>query len=120
MLFRSDFVLATGRKISVRQFIEMAFKEIGTELTWSGKGSNEKGYDAKSGICRVEVDSLYYRPAEVDLLVGNADKAKRLLGWQASCSVEQLCSEMVQSDILHFKRDKYLLEGGHRVIQPNE
>ena len=115
-----DFVLATGRKISVRQFIEMAFKEIGTELTWSGKGSNEKGYDAKSGICRVEVDSLYYRPAEVDLLVGNADKAKRLLGWQASCSVEQLCSEMVQSDILHFKRDKYLLEGGHRVIQPNE
>ena len=115
-----DFVLATGRKISVRQFIEMAFKEIGTELTWSGKGSNEKGYDAKSGICRVEVDSLYYRPAEVDLLVGNADKAKRLLGWQASCSVEQLCIEMVQSDILHFKRDKYLLEGGHRVIQPNE
>jgi len=56
----------------------------------------------------------------VDLLVGNADKAKRLLGWQASCSVEQLCIEMVQSDILHFKRDKYLLEGGHRVIQPNE
>ncbi|MFZ9451068.1 MAG: GDP-mannose 4,6-dehydratase [Bacteroidia bacterium] len=115
-----DFVLATGRKISVRNFIELAFKETGVQIEWNGNGVQEKGFDSKSGMCRIEVDPLYFRPAEVDLLIGNAEKAKRLLGWEAKCTVEELCRDMVQSDIIKFKRDKYLLDGGHQVVQPNE
>jgi len=115
-----DFVLATGRKISVRNFIELAFKETGVQIEWNGNGVKEKGFDSKSGMCRIEVDPLYFRPAEVDLLIGNAEKAKRLLGWEAKCTVEELCRDMVQSDIIKFKRDKYLLDGGHQVVQPNE
>ena len=114
-----DFVLATGIKISVREFISMAFLEVGINLKWQGKGENEKGIDP-AGKVIVEIDPKYYRPAEVDLLLGDASKAKNKLGWVAKCTVAELCKEMVQADLVLFKRDQYLLEGGHKVINQKE
>ena len=114
-----DFVLATGIKISVREFISMAFLEVGINLKWQGKGENEKGVDS-AGKVIVEIDPKYYRPAEVDLLLGDASKAKNKLGWVAKCTVAELCKEMVQADLVLFKRDQYLLEGGHKVINQKE
>lgn len=115
-----DFVLATNKKISVRTFIEMSFKEVGVELEWKGKDVEEKGIDKKSGKTLVEVDPKYFRPAEVELLIGDYSKAKQKLGWEPTHTVEQLCKEMVQSDIELFKRDKLLSQHGHKVISQNE
>lgn len=115
-----DFVLATGKKITVRKFIDLAFAEVGIEIEWKGKDVEEKGYDKKTGKVLVEIDEKYFRPAEVDLLVGDASKAKEKLGWVAKYSVEELLKEMVASDLAIFKRDKYLLEGGHEVLNQHE
>jgi len=115
-----DFVLATGKKISVRKFIELAFAEVGTEIEWQGTEVNEKGIDKKTGKVLVEIDPKYFRPAEVDLLVGDATKAKEKLGWVPKYTVEELLKEMVKSDLALFKRDKYLLEGGHEVLNQHE
>lgn len=115
-----DFVLATGRKITVRQFVEWAFAEAGITLEWKGKDIDEKGYDKATGKVLVEIDPKYFRPAEVDLLVGDAGKAKKQLGWTPKHTVEELVKEMVASDIRLFERDKYLMEGGHKVVGSNE
>lgn len=115
-----DFVLATGKKITVRKFIEMSFKELGIDVIWEGKGEQEKGINKATGATIVEIDPKYYRPAEVDLLVGDATKAKEKLGWVPKRTVEQLCKEMVLSDLELFKRDKYLLEGGHKILNQHE
>ncbi len=115
-----DFVLATGKKITVRKFIEMSFNEVGISIEWKGSGENEKGYNKVTGEVLVEIDPKYYRPAEVDLLVGDASKAKAKLGWEPKRSVEQLCKEMVAADLELFKRDKYLMEGGHKVLNQHE
>jgi len=115
-----DFVLATGVKITVRKFIEMSFNEVGITIEWKGKAENEKGYNKANGKCLVEIDPKYYRPAEVELLVGDATKAKTKLGWTPKRTVEQLCKEMMASDLELFKRDKYLLEGGHKVLDQHE
>jgi GDPmannose 4,6-dehydratase len=110
-----DYVLATGKKITVRQFTEWAFHEAGIELAWSGNGVDEKGADKKTGKIMVEVDPKYFRPAEVDLLVGDATKAKEKLGWEPKLTVQDLVKEMVSYDIRLFERDKYLMDGGHEV-----
>lgn len=115
-----DFVLATGKKISVRKFIELAFTEVGINIKWEGNGVNEKGIDQVSGKTIVEIDEKYFRPAEVDLLVGDASKAKEKLGWEPKYSVEELLREMVKSDLEIFKKDKYLMDGGHEVYIQNE
>jgi GDPmannose 4,6-dehydratase len=115
-----DFVLATGIKITVRQFINMAFAEVGVTMEWKGSAENEKGYDKASGKVLVEIDPKYYRPAEVELLVGDATKAKNKLGWTPTYTVEALCKEMVQADLELFRRDKYLLEGGHKILNYKE
>ncbi|HNC49543.1 MAG TPA: GDP-mannose 4,6-dehydratase [bacterium] len=115
-----DFVLATGKKITVRKFVEMAFGEVGISLEWKGEGVNEKGYNKATGKAIVEIDEKYFRPSEVDLLIGDASKAKKILGWEPKRSVEQLCKEMMASDLELFKRDKYLLEGGHKVLNYKE
>jgi len=115
-----DFVLATGKKISVRKFTEMAFREAGIEIAWEGKGKEEKGRDKKTGKVLVEVDPRYFRPSEVDLLIGDYSKAKQLLGWEPRYTVEDLCKEMVHSDLELFKRDKYLIEGGHKIFHQFE
>jgi GDPmannose 4,6-dehydratase len=115
-----DFVLATGIKITVREFINMAFSEVGITLKWEGKNENEKGINVADGKVLVEIDPKYYRPAEVDLLVGDASKAKEKLGWTPTYTVQELCKEMVQADLELFKRDKYLIEGGHKVLNYKE
>lgn len=115
-----DFVLATGETRSVRYFTERAFAEAGIELEWKGKAEAEKGIDKATGKVMVEVDPKYYRPTEVDLLIGDPSKAKKELGWSHSHTLDSLIAEMVKADIALFKRDKYLLEGGHKVMNYHE
>ena len=115
-----DFVLATGKKISVRHFIELAFSEVGITIEWKGKDEKEKGFNKATGKVVVEIDPKYYRPTEVDLLVGDASKAKEKLGWEPKLTVQELVKEMVASDVELFKRDKYLLEGGHNILNFHE
>ena len=94
-----DYILATGKATSVRQFVEWAFAEIGNSIVWKGKGIDEKGYDAKSGRCLVEVDPRYFRPSEADILLGDPAKAQAKLGWKHETSVKELCAEMVEADL---------------------
>jgi GDPmannose 4,6-dehydratase len=115
-----DFVLATNRKISVRRFCELAFAETGVTLRWEGSGQTEKGIDIATGIVRVQIDPDYFRPTEVDLLLGDYTKARTKLGWEPTVTVEQLCAEMVQSDLKLFAKNKMLIEGGHAMDQSME
>ena len=115
-----DYVLATGRTVPIRDFVNMAFGEVGVELEWRGSGVDEQGFDKQTGVLRVAVDPRYFRPAEVELLVGDASKAKRELGWEPTHTLEQLCAEMVASDLALFEKDKYLLEGGHSILNQFE
>jgi GDPmannose 4,6-dehydratase len=94
-----DFVLATGVTTTVRDFVQAAFKEIGIDIEWRGSGVSEQGLDRASGKVRVEVDPRYFRPTEVDLLVGDASKAKTKLGWQPRYDLAALIREMVAADI---------------------
>jgi GDPmannose 4,6-dehydratase len=94
-----DYVLATGEAHSVRGFVEKAFTQIGIRINWEGVGVDEKGVDAGSGRILVRVDPRYFRPTEVDLLIGDASKARSKLGWQHKVSFEQLVAEMVASDL---------------------
>jgi len=94
-----DFVLATGETHSVREFVAEAFSEVGIKIDWLGEGIDEKGCDAESGKVLIEVDAEYFRPTEVDLLVGDASKAKRELDWESTVTFKQLVKEMVAEDI---------------------
>ena len=94
-----DYVLATGETHSVREFVEKAFAQIGVHIAWEGVGVEEKGLDAGSGRVLVQVDPRYFRPTEVDLLVGDPSKARSKLGWQHRVSFEQLVAEMVAADL---------------------
>ena len=115
-----DYVLATGRTVPIRDFVNMAFAEVGRTLEWKGSGVDEVGICARTGQTLVQVDPRYFRPAEVDLLVGDASKAKRVLGWEPKHTLEELCAEMVASDLTLFERTKYLRDGGHDVVTPQE
>lgn len=95
----ADYVLATGETRSVRDFVEAAFAEVGTEITWTGTGAQEKGLCSKTGKILVEIDPRYFRPTEVDLLIGNADKAKRELGWYPKTSFPDLVRDMMREDL---------------------
>ena len=97
-----DYVLATGNAYSVRYFVEIAFKAIDVEVEWKGSGENEKGYD-KSGKLVVKVNPKLYRPAEVDLLIGDPTKSKVGLGWEAKTTLEELCQMMVMEDIKRYE-----------------
>ena len=111
-----DYVLATGKSHLVRDFAELAFSEIGIELRWEGKDVNEKGIDKATGKIIVEVDPRYFRPTEVELLIGDPSRAYKDLGWKHKYTLDELVSEMVQADIILFKKDKYLKEGGHQTF----
>lgn len=93
-----DFVLATGETHSVKEFIELTFKELDINIVWKGKGVDEKGYDAKTNKCIVAVDPKYFRPTEVDLLLGDPTKAKNELGWTPTTKFEELVKMMVRAD----------------------
>lgn len=95
----TDYVVATGETHSVRELVELAFREIGMEIVWEGKGEDEKGIEKSTGTVRVEVDPKYYRPTEVDFLLGDYSKAKRELGWEPEITFPELVKEMVASDI---------------------
>jgi GDPmannose 4,6-dehydratase len=94
-----DFVLATGTTTTVRQFVEWAFEDVGIGIEWRGTGQDEKGYVAGTERCVVEIDPRYFRPAEVDMLLGDASKARRDLGWTHDISVRELIREMVSADL---------------------
>ena len=112
-----DYVLATGVMHSVRDFCDLAFGELGIQLEWKGEGADEKGYRTDNGECVIEVDPRYFRPAEVELLIGDPNKAKEELGWEPTHDLKALVADMVQSDLALFKRDQYLMEGGHNVMK---
>jgi len=95
-----DYVLATGKTTQVREFVVRAFSEAGITLEFAGEGVEEQGVDAKTGAVLVEVDPRYYRPTEVDMLIGDASKAHRVLGWRHEISWEELCAEMVREDLI--------------------
>lgn len=97
-----DFVLATGETHTVREFVEAAFNVVDIKIEWRGEGVDEKGYCAKTGKLLVDVNPKFFRPAEVDLLLGNPAKAEKILGWQRKVSFENLVKMMVESDIKKF------------------
>jgi GDPmannose 4,6-dehydratase len=97
-----DYVLATGEKHSVREFVEKAFAIVGKKIVWQGSGVDEKGLDVRSGRVLVEVDPRYFRPTEVDLLLGDPSKARQKLGWKHRTSFEDLVREMVEADFAAF------------------
>ena len=94
-----DFVLATGITTHVRTFVEWAFQEVGITLEWKGTGVEEKGYDTATGQCLIEVDARYFRPTEVELLLGDPTKAKEKMGWVHETSPRDLAAEMVREDL---------------------
>jgi GDPmannose 4,6-dehydratase len=100
-----DFVLATGETRPVREFVELAFAEVGRRIEWRGKGVDETGIDVKSGKTLVRIDPVYFRPTEVDLLVGDASKAREKLGWKPKTSFTQMVKEMVASDLEEARRE---------------
>jgi GDPmannose 4,6-dehydratase len=101
-----DYVLATGETHTVREFIEKAFETVGIDIVWKGKGVDEKGYDKKTGKVLVEVSKEFYRPAEVDLLLGDPSKAEKELGWKAKTKFQELVKMMVSADIERIKKEK--------------
>ncbi len=120
-----DYVIATGITTTVRDFVRMAFKETGIEIDFKGEGKQEKGYirscdnreyQVEEGQEVVAVDPNYFRPTEVELLIGDASKAKRELNWEPEYSLQNLLTDMVRSDLELMQRDKYLNDGGYRTM----
>lgn len=115
-----DYVLATGTTTSIRRFCEMAFQELGMELAWQGSGVDEKGVDAKSGKIVVAVDPRFFRPAEVELLLGDSNKARTQLGWTPYYDLGMLTKEMVEEDLKLARKEKLLWENGLSLTIPHE
>ena len=126
-----DFVISTGVTTTVRDFVKMAFQETGVTLEFQGEGVNEIGVVAavsddkkfrdikqhvKTGDVLVKVDPTYFRPTEVDLLIGDSTKARTILGWKPEYDLQKLAAEMVQSDLKIMKKDRYLAEGGFKIL----
>ena len=103
-----DYVISTGKNITVKKFIETAFSVIGISLSWKGKGLKEVGYNKKNNKILVKIDKKYFRPLEVDNLLGKSIKTKKILNWQPKINLKDLATEMVKSDIAILKK-KYNL-----------
>lgn len=116
----TDYVLATGTTTSIRDFCKMTFKELGIDIDFVGEGVNEKGIDKETGKVLIEVDSRYFRPAEVDLLLGDSTKARNELGWYPEYDLQALVKEMVESDLELAKKEKVLRDNGYKVLIPQE
>ncbi|MBS1680668.1 MAG: GDP-mannose 4,6-dehydratase [Bacteroidetes bacterium] len=129
-----DFVIATGKTTTVRDFVTMAFAEVGYQIQFEGKGNEEKGIlvsvdetkvpvagkNPKPGDVLVAIDKEYFRPTEVDLLIGDASKAKSKLNWNPKYDLPALVKEMVHADVELFKRDLHLLQKGHKILRQIE
>jgi GDPmannose 4,6-dehydratase len=114
-----DFVIATGVQYSVRDFVNAAAKELDISITWQGKGVDEKGYDVK-GKCIVQVDPRYFRPTEVETLLGDPAKAKQKLGWTPKISFNELVAEMVREDYRSAQRDELIKRHGYQAMDYHE
>ena len=114
-----DYVIATGRQFSVRDFVEHAAKELGIGITWKGHGAGEKGYD-EAGKCIVAIDPRYFRPAEVETLLGDASKAREKLGWAPKISFEELVREMATEDLKAAERELLVRTHGYRAYARHE
>ena len=101
-----DYVVATGETHSVKEFAELVFGSLGMPLSWQGEGVHEIGVDSASGKVVIEIDPRYFRPAEVDLLLGDASKAKRELGWEPKTSFSELVQMMTQADLEYAEREQ--------------
>jgi GDPmannose 4,6-dehydratase len=110
-----DYVLATGRTTTIRDFAKMAFREAGFEIEWQGAGSEEKGLDANTGVILIKVDPQYYRPTEVDLLLGDATKAREKMGWKPSFSLEALVKDMMDHDMVEAESELHMRRGGYAI-----
>jgi len=108
-----DYVLATGQATSVRAFCETAFRAAGIELAWEGEGTDEKGYRTDTGACVVEIDPRYYRPTEVDFLLGDAAKAREALGWQPNHTLDAMIEDMVAADLEEAREEQLIEANGH-------
>ncbi|MCF6243285.1 MAG: GDP-mannose 4,6-dehydratase [Bacteroidales bacterium] len=125
-----DFVIATGKTTEVREFVRKAFSALGIEIDFTGKGIDEIGYilkinnpeikHLKKGDVLIKVDERYFRPTEVDLLIGNPEKAKKILGWQAEYSLDDLVKDMINSDLYLMKKDRFLRDGGYDIKNYHE
>jgi GDPmannose 4,6-dehydratase len=115
-----DFVIATGETRSVREFVECAFAEIGVEIDWRGSGVDEVGYDRTDGTVRVAVDPRYFRPTEVDLLLGDPSKAKEKLGWQTETGFAEMVKAMVSEDLAEAEKDNLCRRQGFKVYNHEE
>lgn len=113
-----DFVLATGTTTSIRDFVTMTFKELGIAIEWQGSGVDEKGVDKATGKVIVDVDPQFFRPAEVELLLGDSTKARTKLGWKPTYDLQALCKEMVAHDLDLAKREKLLNDNGFVTHTP--
>ena len=110
-----DYVIATGQQNSVRDFVNIAGREVGFDIRWEGEGVSEKGYDRKTGKCIVAVDKRYYRPTEVESLLGDASLARDALGWEPKTSFEEMVSEMVSQDLKEANRDLLCSKEGFSI-----
>ncbi|MGB0523128.1 MAG: GDP-mannose 4,6-dehydratase [Flammeovirgaceae bacterium] len=124
-----DYVIATGVTTTIREFVKMTFAELGISIRFEGEGQQERGiiekvtntsFKVKEGQCIVEVDPKYFRPTEVELLIGDATKAKEKLGWEPKYDLPALVKDMIQADLELFKKDAYLKEGGHSILNYHE
>ncbi len=115
-----DFVIATGIQHSVREFTEKVATHLGMRLEWRGEGIEEVGVDRRSGHTVVRIDSRYFRPAEVETLLGDASKARRELGWTPTRSFDELVAEMVAEDRSLARRDALMAREGYRAVQSYE
>jgi GDPmannose 4,6-dehydratase len=115
-----DFVIATGEQHSVREFVAAAGAELGMRIDWRGQGIEEQGVDAKSGRTVVRVDERYFRPTEVETLLGDPAKARNKLGWQPEHSFADLVREMVATDLEEARRDAVVAREGFRIYRYSE
>jgi GDPmannose 4,6-dehydratase len=114
-----DYVIATGEQHSVRDFITLAASKLDIQITWKGSGADEEGYD-EQGRCIVAVDKRYFRPTEVETLLGDATKAREKLGWVPSTTFDELVTEMIESDYKLAQRDSLISENGFKVLHQHE
>ena len=110
-----DFIMATGITTTVRDFIDMSFNEIGIKIKWEGEGINEKGINTETNKVIVEIDPRYFRPTEVEILIGDPTKATTLLGWKPKVQLPELVKMMVENDIKLAQKEQYLKNGGYQV-----
>ncbi|MEA3414744.1 MAG: GDP-mannose 4,6-dehydratase [Thermodesulfobacteriota bacterium] len=115
-----DYVIATGEQYSVREFCELAFVGVGIRLRWEGSGVNEKGIDSDNNHCLIEVNPRYFRPTEVETLLGDATKARGNLGWKPEISFKSLVEEMVREDLEEAKKDQVSQEHGFKTLNHYE